>query len=214
MKARKVSYLWGVLYAFALLLLGVGGWIWLESNPYLRHLESNLRRHQHVYRMWLTARHMKDISAQKLTFSVVGQAVDAECAHGCRADAIQVYLSQDEEWVGIRWFQDGRLRRVLVASRSPQGRRSATLFLQQNKRLVGMQVSDGVEVGGAPLYDVDEWLRSGRLRTGWIPGATTPKWVVLQVPIVGETGSVPVPFFCYWEVGEDGQVQSRGLYGS
>lgn len=182
-------------------------------NPCLRTQEEGLLRHRSAYQAWLTARREEDIREPKLTFSVVGQISASECAGGCQSDSIQVALAPNEEWVAIRWLQDGRLIRVLAAARSPDGQRSAALFLRQNKGLLGMRVSAD---GRVPLYDVDAWIKHGRLRIGErIAGSVVTKRIVIQPSIVGEKqGGVPIPFWCYWEIGESGQVLSRGLYGS
>lgn len=213
MKTRTILFLSLLCMTCTLVLL-----LWwmrarIGTNPYLRTQEEGLLRHRSAYQAWLTARREGDIREPKLAFPVVGQASVPECAGGCQSDSIQISLSPSEEGVAIRWLQDGRLIRVLAAARSPDGQRSAALFLHQNKRLLGMQVSAD---GRVPLYDVDAWIRYGRLRIGaWVAGSAATKRIVIQPSIVGEKqGGVPIPFWCYWEVGESGQVLSRGLYGS
>lgn len=208
-KERKVLYLF-VLTMLCLLMYFI--W-WIGTNPYHRLLEDELFRHRSTYQAWLTARSIKEISGEKVVFGVDGQATAPECTSGCYVDSIQVYRGEGDEWIVMRWLHDNNLRRVLVASRSLEGRLRAKLFLEQNKGLLGAQfpISDRVA-----LYDVDHWLRSGKLRAGtWLSGSISTRSVVLQSSILGEeAGGVPVPFWCYWEIGEDGQVLARGLYGS
>lgn len=210
MKGRKVLYVF-VLYMLCLLMFLIWwiGW----TKPYHRVLEDDLFRHRSTYQAWLTARSIKEISGKKVAFWVDGQATDPECARGCHVDSIQVYRSEGDEWIVMRWLHDNKVRRVLVASRSSEGRRSARLFWEQNKGLLAAQVPS---VDRVALYDVDYWLRSGKIRTGtWLSGSLATKIVVLQPSIVGEgTGGVPARFWCYWEIGEDGQVLARGMYGS
>lgn len=211
MKIRTVLFLLIGMTTLVLLLWWARAQVGI--NPYLRTQEKGLLRHRSAYQTWLTARREEDIREPKLTFSVVGQASVPECAGGCQSDSIQVSRASNEEWVAIRWLQEGRLIRVLAAARSPEGQRSAALFLHQNERLLGMQVSADSRV---PLYNVDAWIKHGRLRIGErIAGSVATKRIVIQPSIVGEKqGGVPIPFWCYWEIGESGQVLSRGLYGS
>lgn len=209
MKGRKVLYLF-VLTMLCLLMY----FIWLiATNPYHRLLEDDLLRHRSTYQAWLTAHSIREISGTKVIFVVDGQATAPECTSGCYVDSIRVYRDEGDEWIIMRWLHDNNLRRVLVASRTSEGRRRAKLFLEQNKGLLGAQfpISDRVA-----LYDVDYWLRSGKLRTGmWLSGSISTRIIVLQSSIMGEgTGGVPVPFWCYWEADEKGRVLSRGLYGS
>ncbi len=187
---------------------------WIQgANPYNRWLEDKLLRHRRLYQAWLTARNVAEIAGEKEMFVVDGQATAPECRHGCRVDSVQVYRSEGDEWVAIRWLRDKKLCRVLVASRCSNGRHSARLFLERNKGLLAAQVPGD---GRVALYDVDYWLTSGKLRTGmWLSGSLDTTSVVLQSSIVGEgTGGVPEHFWCYWEIGEDGQVLARGMYGS
>ncbi|GIV19054.1 MAG: hypothetical protein KatS3mg023_0805 [Armatimonadota bacterium] len=210
MKGRKVQYVF-VLCMLCLLMYFFIGWI--GSNPYHRLLEEDLLHHRPTYQAWLTARSIKEISGEKVVFEVDGQATDPACARGCSVDSIQVYRSEVDEWVVMRWLHGNKLRRVPVASRSSEGRRSTWLFLERNKGLLGVQVP--VE-GRVALYDIGYWLRNGKLRSGTcLSGSLATRSVVLQSSIIGEgTGGVPAPFGCYWEIGEDGQVLARGLYGS
>jgi hypothetical protein len=210
MRGRKVLYVF-VLCMLCLLMFFIW-WIGCTS-PYHRLQEDELFRHCSTYQRWLTARSIKEISGEKVVFEVNGQATDPACTRGCHVDTIQVYRSEGDKWVVMRWLYGNKLRRVLVASRSSEGRRSARLFLERNKSLLSAQVPVQDCVA---LYDTGYWLRTGKLRIGtWLSGSLATKSVVLQSGIIGEgTGGVPAPFWCYWEIGEDGQVMARGLYGS
>ncbi|MER3473517.1 MAG: hypothetical protein C4335_05670 [Armatimonadota bacterium] len=187
-------------------LFVVGILLLATLRPYSHSVEERLREHRQIFQRWLEADTLQSLKNESIIrYRVLGEVALPKCAQGCTANTFQ--LSEYEHWCMAFWKHDGVIVRVLLAYRSEKGRKQAAESLQQAHSLLGKQL----ETGNRPLYDPDQWLRTGKLRLdAKITVPSHASWFVVFRSDFTPPGLV----WCYWEADSRGRIVRKGLYGS